>query len=226
MNKLILTLAFCFAMFGCTTPIECPDCEACPPVIPCDGCCVECPDTLVCPEGYTLAKGDLAWACIEDEIEPPPHPPIEPAAYISTIRAQRIIYNVEVESRSDIYLDIWSSVRDNNVVANNCADICEDVLFMSANELKALGREGEVLINQWTRRWKPNLDSVNADCEIDSRYCGKSNVRKDFWTPYLEQLRERRALTNLNRGLVYKDPLANCSFDTIAGWCSCRNSLR
>ncbi len=200
-----------------TTTSECPAC---------DSCCPGCPECLKCPDGYELIKEDLVWRC-ESTTTTTTTTERRPEDYITLSRGQRIIHDVDVESRSDIYLSIHSGVRDEEYAATYCTSIVEGVLGLSAEELFAMAEEGLDLINQWERKWRRNLSTVNKRCEEDERFCQRSDVLKKNWAPYVEQrLRTHRAAANRNRELAKRDPLAECDFDSVAGWCQCRLGKR
>ena len=66
---------------------------------------------------------------------------------------------------------------------------------------------------------------MNKRCEDNERFCSRTEVRKEYWNPYEEELKKHRAWANLNRELAQADPLANCEFDSVKGWCQCRNGV-
>lgn len=230
--KYLLALLITLTLFACNGKVPCetekalyPECEST------NGVWVEAePCICDCGSEHTFVLGE---GCVED---PPPTTTTtvterQPEDYITLGRGERIIYDVDVESRSGIWLSIWSGVRDEEYVARYCPDIAEEVLNMSAEELVAMAAHGRVLIRQWENKWRNNLSTINWRCETDERYCPpdnpdlwRSNVLKKNWDPYLAELRLHRARAGLNRALAQEDPqAAHCSFDSIAGWCLCRN---
>lgn len=204
--KYLLIILLTIPFLACnSTP--CPPCPPCP----------ECPENevsiCVCKSGF---ERDASGNCVE--ITSP-----QPEDYIALDRAENIIHNVEVESRSEIYLSIWSGVRDEEYAATNCGTAVAGVFNMNSNQLFEMAAAGRDLIDQWENRWKGNLSAVNRRCEENERFCSRTNVRKEYWNPYEDQLKAHRAQANLNRENAQKDPLAACNFDSVAGWCQCRN---
>jgi hypothetical protein len=190
-----------------------------------------------------VVVGVILVGCNGSPPPPPPPPPTtttsttttvperQPEDYITLSRGARIIHDVDIESRSDIYLSIHSGVRDEEYAASYCGSIVKDVLGLSADELRAMATEGRALIVQWERKWRRNLSTINKRCETDERFCPpdnpkvwRSEVLKKNWTPYVERLRHHRAQANLNRVLAQLDPVREvCDYDALTGWCDCRN---
>jgi hypothetical protein len=157
-------------------------------------------------------------------IEPPPPPPErKPEDYITRSRGARIVRDVDVESRSDIYLSIWSGIRDEEYAAQHCASLVAGVLGLTPDQLIDMGNEGRDLLRAWESKWRGNLSTVNKRCETDEQFCGRTNVLKKNWDPYVERLRAHRTKANRNRALAQLDPQADCDFDSVEGWCRCRN---
>lgn len=177
---------------------------------------------------------------IEDkgcEVAPPPPPPTtttveperKPEEYITLDRGVRIIHDVQVESRSKIWLSSWSGIVDERSAANKCPDLVEEVLGLTPAELHLMADEGQALLDRWNRKWRINLSTLNKradEYEAFRKEPLRSNVLKTNWDPYLARLKAHRKQANLNRTNGRNDPEAKCAFDSIQGWCGCRNRLR
>lgn len=216
-KRFLIFLALMIISLACQPA---PPCDSCCPVCPeCDSCCPEC---LECPPDYTLIKEALEWRC---EL---PLPDRVPEDYITLSRGEDIIHNVDEESRSDIHLSIDSGVRDEEYAAFYCGSKVEAVFKMSASDMRAMVAEGRTLIDKWERRFRNNLKTLNWRAKEDIRFRKdplRSNVYEKNWDPYVERLKSHRKQANLNRQLAKLDPRANCNFDSVKGWCQCRNGV-
>lgn len=161
----------------------------------------------------------------------------KPEDYIALARGERIIHDVEVESRSEIWLDIWHGIRHEEYAATHCYGIVEGVLGRTPEELVAMAYEGRKLIDEWNRHWKENLSTVNRRCENEfasfllfeipmaNGFCDRSNVLKENWAPYLERLKAHRLAANQNQARAVADAVPGCPFDNVMGWCQCREKF-
>jgi hypothetical protein len=162
----------------------------------------------------------LKWECEKDVVVTE----ADPKDYVSLSNADNIINEVEVDSRTDIYLGYWTSMKN----IQNCATKCggpmtEAVLGMTKDELHVLAAKGESLINQWERKFKKNLTTENRRvAEGDTRFEGKSNLKKANWRAFKEGIREHNETIRSLNQLALADTAANCNFDNIQGWCGCR----
>jgi hypothetical protein len=226
MLKKILMVLLVVGFVACNCP-DYPECPECPEPTACDSCCPEppeCPvvDTLTCPAvGYTLEKSALKWECVENTV-PPTGP--QPNEYVVLSNAEDIVNRVEVDSRTDLYLGIWVSVRN----LQNCAQGCTDAqisstLGISQAELFAAAANGERLLDLWNNKYKLNLTTENKRADEDPRFEGKSNLRKLVWEIFTAEVRAHNALITTLNNRAYADPIAGCSFDNIQGWCRCKN---
>ena len=125
--KYLLAFLTIIPILACNDPTPCP---------PCPECGENEVFVCVCEEGY---ERDAAGNCVE--ITGP-----QPEDYIHLSRAENIIYDVEVESRSEIWLSIWSGVRDEEYAATNCGTAVAGVFNMNSDELIEKAAKGKDLI--------------------------------------------------------------------------------
>ena len=199
--------------------VSCNDCPECPPVEECP----ECPETLDCPVGFYLVQEELKWECIEDS-EPPPG--MQPSDYISLRRVPDIVNNLTNELQ---YLWFQAHVDPLHVVTHCSWIFTEepDFFFMSRSQMENwaliyLGVKTEAEYMQ------ANLPIVNTRCDtLGGEWCEKSKVRKSRYEPFNTTWSEYKRDAQALRLQAITDPILNtCEYDSIKGWCTCRNKER
>jgi hypothetical protein len=147
----------------------------------------------------------------------------DPSDYISKGRAEDILAKME-DSRSDIYVGTYSGWRDEEHVAVHCAWACEEYFDKTPAEMAAFAETGRALgVRQG--HFKDNLVKINKRCDQDERFCDATEVAKVNWDPYAEKCRAHRTVANWHREVVRGDPLCTDPYDSIKGWCECRNKV-
>jgi hypothetical protein len=154
------------------------------------------------------------------EIDPPPPPPPPDTGYkkyYTLSVAEDIINDVQVDSRSDVYVGIWVSVRNFNYAATHCPDGIMSAFGMTPREMLDFAAEGNDLLMQWRNHWLPHFQEEHPD------YPGRCRVRKQYWRPFADRLRKHRAEVGRLTALAQASPERElCAFDNVAGWCVCR----
>jgi len=211
MKHLVLFLMLAF-LGACKNCPECPPPEECPP----------CPDTLECPVGWDLQKSELKWECVEPA---PPPGDAQPADYVNLDRVPSIVHNLEIE----LAYMIWQAHRDPLYVVGYCPWVFEEQptffpftlaeMEAWANSYPKLQSEAAYMVS--------NLPVVNKRCEEGNAFCGRSNVRKERLNEFMNKWESAKFISNDLRVIAGTDPiLATCPYDSIIGWCECRNAAR
>jgi hypothetical protein len=254
--SLFSILLFSIAIAGCEN--NTPDCPTCPDLTCPDGyekvmdpetgnyfCELEdkgpscgdlkgdyCGQDGVVPEGYTSLG--TTWDCDpcakkDDDVPPPPPDDKQPGDYVDKGTVLTKINKVEVDSRSDIYLDIWESVRHPMNVYQYCSDYADELGF-SASEFKSMADRGSAYLDGregWKNRIKPILLKTNKRCADpafpDPKWCDKTEVHKDTWNTFKDNVQFLNTQELWVASLAAQQSACRQvrAFDNVMGWC-CR----
>lgn len=234
MKRLALTLTF-LVIFACVEP---------PP--PCgenefrdaDGVCQ-------CLDGY---ERDAEGVCVE--IPPPPPPSPSPEDYYMLSHAGTYVEDaVNCKEHSGMVMDVcqslcpWACWRDPEHVAIHCPWGCldgSDPLFdLTADEMLRFSQVAQEL-HDAGKRWMRRLPRVNRRAdpshpEYDPRFEKRSDVRKTVYpdgrVPEFKLWQEAHAAHRSQayafRYAAQSDPIREiCAYDSIRGWCECRNKYQ
>lgn len=184
-------------------------------------------------EGTILVEDvvDVPVPPIEPPIDPPPieppaepqpiDPPVDPIdpslfpeSYFPLVRAD----SLHAELTTLLQENVWAGTRDPEYVHVHCPDTASKFFGMTneellefANEGLALDKEGVGFLNR--------LPQINKRCIEDSRFCGRSQVRKDRYQDYKAKL-----LAHLTKARELRDTLAGQpgygeAYNSIKGYC-------
>jgi hypothetical protein len=178
-----------------------------------------CSHKGTCPEGYEAIQ--VTWdcnPCCRKTIG------VTPQDYISLQRGESIINDVTVDSRSEIHVGIWGSVRNLQYAATHCADLIGPTFGITSGEMLALADEGQYLYDKFRNHWIKRLRTQNKHYPEYPEFENQSDVRKDYWQPFENRLRNQRAASSELHNIALRDPLRQtCEYDNTQGWCVCKN---
>lgn len=164
--------------------------------------------------------------------EPPPGPP--PSDYVHIKRTPHIVEELEIQ----LQFATWAGWRDPEYVADHCAWGCADgadpLFDVTASEMAAFAETGRHLVVEGrdlqddlpieNRRCDPNNPKYDPRFLDENGKCTRSNVRKVRMTDYRTRLDGHMAIAVDMRDVAQGDPIRQtCAYDSIKGWCTCRN---
>lgn len=150
--------------------------------------------------------------------EPSPEPPTiaerEPEEYFVLSRVE----DMRTELTTLLQENAWAGARDPEYVYTNCPDVADKFFGMSNDDLLAFANEGVELDKEGTG-YHMRLPVVNSRCATDSRFCGRSQVRKDRYQEF-----KARLLAHLTKARELRDNLAGQPgfgehYNSIKGYC-------
>ncbi len=164
---------------------------------------------------------------------PPPPPPPEPKDYISISRVPRLVK----EYRE--FPITWECWRDPEYVATYCPWGCaggKDPMFpLDAAEMLEYAMMGMALDAARIRfidkllmddgiTPEPNRRCNPAHRQHRPEFCGRTNVRKVYASQLRAEIAVNLELAAELRKMAQQDPVRQiCGYDSIKGWCQCRN---
>jgi len=129
----------------------------------------------------------------------------------------------------------WACWRDPAYVVNNCPWSCADgsdpMFDLTELQMHRFASRG-LDLNAAGDNWMRKLPVVNRRCASDSRFCGRSEVRKADYPPGISPAyKQWRSAFEAHKTEAYRmrdtaqaDPISEtCAYDSVAGWCQCRN---
>lgn len=181
-----------------------------------------------CPDFDVFVDGEGCAAPL-----PPPDGP-EPNDYVNMDRVDDIINGTSSQNPGLLHGLTFGGWRDPLFVASKCSDAVSYIGFEDQFDLEDFGNFGLVLASEGEDFIVPQLRRVNRRCnanhpEHDSRYCGRSEMRKTRLVEYRGTEEEPRLSAHMDRANHARVLAGRCrnalgvnggfGFDSIAGWC-------